>query len=47
MPFPFTTVLPTEVPGIPHFERHTGAAFETSSNAVADWFLEPLGAART
>jgi dienelactone hydrolase len=32
-----------EIPGITHFEIYIGEAFETSSNAAADWFLEHLG----
>jgi hypothetical protein len=35
-----------EIPGITHFEMYTGEAFERSSNAAADWFLEHLGKAK-
>jgi hypothetical protein len=28
-----------EVPGITHFEMYIGEAFERSSNAAADWFV--------
>ncbi len=31
-----------EVPGITHFEMYIGTAFELSSTAAADWFLEHL-----
>ena len=32
----------TEVKGITHFEMYIGEAFERSSNAAADWFLQYL-----
>jgi len=32
-----------EVKGITHFEMYIGPAFETSSNAAADWFRQYLG----
>lgn len=31
-----------EVPGITHFERYIDEAFEVSSNAAAEWFLQHL-----
>ena len=31
-----------ELPGVTHFEAYIGEAFETASNAAADWFLEHL-----
>ncbi|MGH8177476.1 MAG: alpha/beta hydrolase [Steroidobacter sp.] len=35
-----------EVPNTTHFEMYIDAAFEISSNAAADWFLEHLGAVK-
>ncbi len=35
------------VPGITHFEMYIGEAFETSSNAAADWFRQHLGAVKS
>jgi len=31
------------VPGITHFEMYIDQAFEISSNAAADWFVQYLG----
>lgn len=35
-----------EVPGITHFEMYIDEAFEISSNAAADWFVQHLGSTK-